>query len=146
MVKDTDTFQSTAQNKLSKQWKAYTNRGIKKGTIFLVAIFTLFAFTVTITNAAPYSYIYIQGDKTTPFYVKLNGTMVTRYSKNYCIIPKLEKGSYEIEILFQQNKYPSLAYHIVVPENGSKGFLLDKKEGNYLLYDFETKNYLTSEK
>ena len=92
------------------------------------------------------SFVYIQGDKTTPFYVKVGETMQPRYGKNYCIIPKLEPGKLEVEILYQQNKYPPQTYIFDVPENGSRSFLLSKKDTAYALYDLETKTYITSTK
>ena len=93
-------------------------------------------------SALSYSYLYIQGDKQTPFYVKVNGTMQARYGKNYCIIPKLDSGTIQIEILFQQNIYPPQNYQVRIPENAGKGYLLAKKGDAYALYDLDTKNYL----
>ena len=107
--------------------------------IFVVTCFILFVSNVF---AQPVSYLYIQGDKTTPFYVKLHGRMLPRYGKNYCIISELSPGPVEIEILFQQNAYPSEKFTLIVPENGSRGFLLSKKEGEFDLYDLQQKKYL----
>ena len=88
-------------------------------------------------SAQPFSYIYIQGDKGTPFYVKMEGKMLPRYGKNYCIIPELNPGPIHIEILFQQNAMPSRKFTIEVPENGYRGFLLTAKDGSYELYDLQ---------
>ena len=96
--------------------------------------------------AQPFSYIYIQGDKTTPFYVKLQGKMQPRYGNNYCIISSLTAGSADIEILFQQNVFPAEKFTIDVPENGARGFLLDKQGGSFALYDLQKKNYLSPNK
>ena len=57
-------------------------------------------------SANRFSYVYIQGDKQIPFYVKLEDDMLPRYSKNYTIIPQLAAGAINIQILFQQNEYP----------------------------------------
>ena len=57
--------------------------------------------------AQGFSYVYIQGDKQTPFYVKMEGEMLPRYGKDYSIISELAPGPINIEILFQQNKYPA---------------------------------------
>ena len=105
----------------------------------ILFIFILFSFSV---SGQSLSYLYIQGDKITPFYVKVNGQMVTRYGKNYCIVPQLKPGNINVEILFQQNLYPPKQYTISVPENGYRGFLLDKKDNGYVLYDIESKTYL----
>ncbi len=95
---------------------------------------------------ARYSYLYIQGDKVTPFYVKLNGVMQPRFGKNYCIIPKLLAGSVTIEILFQQNQFPAETFSLNIPENSSQGFLLDRQDNTYLLYDLATKQYIHPDK
>jgi hypothetical protein len=108
---------------------------------FLITLPILFSCILAI--AKPFSYIYIQGDKITPFYVKLEGKMMPRYGKNYCIIPRLKEGSYNIEILFQQNIYPPEQFTIQVPGNGYRGFLLvSKQETQFALYDIENKTYL----
>ena len=105
-------------------------------TVFFIALMfaqvRLFAF----------SYVYIQGDKQTPFYVKLDGEMQPRYGKNYCIIPQLAPGTLQLEILFQQNEYPPEKFTIKVPANGYRGFMLTKKDGAYALYDLQQRFYL----
>jgi hypothetical protein len=92
-----------------------------------------------------YSYVYIQGDKSIPFYVKLEGEMMPRYGKNYCIIPRLETGLIQIEILFQQNTYPPHAFTIKVPENGCRGFLLTRQGENFALFDLHQGFYLQAD-
>jgi len=92
--------------------------------------------------AQSYSYVYIQGDKITPFYVKLEGEMLPRYGKHYCVIPRLETGIINIDILFQQNIYPPQHFIIKVPENGSRSFLLTKKDTAFSLFDLQQGFYL----
>ncbi len=92
--------------------------------------------------AQPFSYIYIQGDKTTSFYVKMEGKMQPRYGKNHCIISELPAGKINIEILFQQNAFPTEKFTLDVPENGSRGFLLNKQGELFALYDLQQKNYI----
>ncbi|WP_118975508.1 DUF4476 domain-containing protein [Taibaiella koreensis] len=95
--------------------------------------------------AGNYSYVYIEGDKQTPFYVKLEGQMQPRLGKNYCIIPNLAAGVSYIEILFQQNAYPPQKFAINVPESGSRGFVLQKvNDRQFALYDIQQKNYIVS--
>lgn len=96
-----------------------------------------------LAHADKFSYLYIQGDQKTPFYVKLEDAMQPRFSKNYCIIPKLAPGPVRIEILFQQNLFPPQEFNIQVPEDGSRGFLLvNNKEKGFLLYDLQQGFYL----
>ena len=75
----------------------------------------------TAVNAQPYTYVYIQGDKQTPFYEKQEGEMLPRFGKNYFIISELNPGVMNIELLFQQNLYPPQKFAINVPENGFRG-------------------------
>jgi len=93
--------------------------------------------------AQPFSYVYIQGDKITPFYVKMDGQMLPRYGKNYSIISELEPGPIHIEILFQQRVYPSQQFTIDVPENGYRGFLLMRQADSFALYDLQTKKVVS---
>ncbi len=95
--------------------------------------------------AQSFSYIYIQGDKVTPFYVKMDGQMMPRYGKNYCILSELVPGPIHIEILFQQRMFPPKKFTIDVPENGYRGFLINKKEQGFDLYDLQQKSYLEPE-
>jgi len=106
---------------------------------FVLVCFILFFSNV---GAQPFSYVYIQGDKTTPFYVKLEGKMQPRYGKNYCIISELRPGPVNIEILFQQHEFQPERFTIQVPANGSRGFLLDKRGAAFALYDLQAKKYL----
>ena len=105
-------------------------------------ILLLLLLQINTAMAAKFSYVYIQGDKETPFYVKLDDEMLPRYGKNYCIIPELAPGIIHIQILFQQNIYPAQNYTIVVPEGGNRGFLLTKKNDNYSLFDIQQQFYL----
>ena len=92
--------------------------------------------------AQQFSYVYIQGDKVTPFYVKMDSVMMPRYGKNYCILSELIPGPIHIEILFQQNIYPPQHFTIMVPENGFREFLLDHQDKGFVLYDLQQKRYL----
>ena len=92
-----------------------------------------------------FSYLYIQGDKQTPFYVKLEEAMQPRFGKNYCIIPKMAPGPAHIEILFQQNAFPAQQFTVLMPEGGSRGFLLVRSEANgFMLYDLQQGFYLAA--
>jgi len=94
------------------------------------------------TAAEDFAYVYIQGDKQTPFYVKLEEGMQPRYGKNYCILSRLAPGPAHIEILFQQNAFPPQQFTIQVPERGSREFMIVQREGVFNLYDIQQKFYL----
>ncbi|MDI9320903.1 MAG: DUF4476 domain-containing protein [Phycisphaerales bacterium] len=93
-------------------------------------------------EAQDFSYVYIQGDKKIPIYTKLEGVMMPRYGKNYALISRLAPGPVSIEILFQQNEFPPLQFSILVPENGKRAFVLQKKVEGFSLYDVEQNFYL----
>lgn len=94
------------------------------------------------THAQRFAYVYIQGDKQTPFYVKLDDAMQPRYGKNHCIIPELAPGPIHIEVLFQQNAFPAQKFTIQVPDGGFRGFILTKRGENFSLYDIQQQFYL----
>lgn len=117
-------------------------KGIKKFSLVLLVWFGLLwsaAFA-----GGDFSYVYIQGDKKTPIYVKLEDQMMPRYGKNYCIISQLAPGPINIEILFQQNIYPPQKFVVNVPVNGFRGFLLVQKGEEFSLYDLTNKYYIPS--
>ncbi len=116
---------------------------LKKLLIF-IGLLALIHLMPTSTQAQAYSYVYIQGDKSVPFYVKLEGQMMPRYGKNYFIIPRLVPGVIELEILFQQNLYPAHQFQIKVPDNGYRSFLLTKRDNGYALFDLVQGFYLES--
>ncbi|MFA6152091.1 MAG: DUF4476 domain-containing protein [Chitinophagaceae bacterium] len=92
--------------------------------------------------AQGFSYLYIQGDKKTPIYTKVEGVMMPRHGKNYALISRLAPGPLNVEILFQQNEYPPVQFNIMIPENGKRAFILDKKEGEFTLFDIQQSFYL----
>lgn len=94
------------------------------------------------SGANGFSYIYIQGDKQAPFYIKFEDQMLPRYGKNYNIIPQLAPGPVNIQVLFQQNMYPAQRFTIMVPEDGFRGFLLLQRNGSFALYDIHQQFYL----
>lgn len=93
-------------------------------------------------QAQQLAYVYIQGDKQTPFYVKLEGAMQERYGKNYCIMSQMAPGPAHLEILFQQNAFPAQQFTILVPEGGSRGFMLVQRNGAFSLYDLQQQFYI----
>jgi hypothetical protein len=113
-------------------------KGVKK--ILLALLPVLFCVQALAQNQ--FSYVYIQGDKQTPFYVKLEDQMQPRYGKDYSIISQLAPGIINIEILFQQNAYPTQKFTIKVPENGYRGFLLTHRNDAFALYDIQQQFYL----
>lgn len=94
------------------------------------------------SSAQSFSYVYIQGDKKTPIYTKVEGVMMPRYGKNYALLARLAPGPLNVEILFQQNEFPAVQFNIMVPESGKRAFVLQKKDDGFQLYDIEQNFYL----
>lgn len=112
---------------------------------FIIGLCLVLVLPLKGLMAKDYAYIYIEGDKQTPFYVKLEGQMMPRLGKNYFIIPNLDAGISNIEILFQQNLYPPQKFTVKIPEGGYRGFVLKKVSVNqFALYDMQQGFYLVT--
>lgn len=108
--------------------------------------FVFFFLSSTILFAQDYATIYIEGDGVTPFYVKVEGVMQERLAKDYFIIPNLDAGYTNIEILFQQNIYPPQKFLIAIPNSGTRGFALKKiNERKFSLYDLQQKRLIAAD-
>ncbi len=87
--------------------------------------------------------VYIQSDKETPIYVKMEGQMMERFSKNYTIMNGLASGPLNIEILFQQNQYPSQQFVLNVAPSVQRSLVLQKvSDKKFALYDLNYGIYL----
>lgn len=112
---------------------------------YIFSFLMLALLSLQLTFAQNYAYVYIEGDKQTPFYVKMEGKMMPRLGKNYAILSNLDAGITNIEILFQQNKYPAQNFAIKIPEGGNRGFLLQKvNDRQFALYDLQQGFYIVS--
>lgn len=107
----------------------------------LVILLTLSSF-LSQAQVSDYAYIYIEGDKETPFYIKMEGKMQPRLGQHYAILPNLDGGVTNIEILFQQNKYAPIKFAVKVPNFGARGLQLRKIEDQFALYDIQTGHYI----
>lgn len=91
------------------------------------------------------SALYFQGDKETGIYVKVEGKMMERLSRNFVIVPGLEAGVAHFEVLFEQNAYPAQHYRIQIPQDGIRGFILTKVDDrNFALFDIQSNGYIAN--
>lgn len=89
--------------------------------------------------------VYIQSDKETPIYVKVEGQMMERYSKNYVVLGNLASGPLNLEILFQQNKYPNQKFVLNILPSSQRSLVLKKIDQNkFALYDLNYGIYLNN--
>ncbi|MBC9934075.1 DUF4476 domain-containing protein [Chitinophaga qingshengii] len=80
-------------------------------------------------------YVYIQSEKGQPFYVKVNGQVLSSTERGYIILPRLENGTVPISVGFAQSEGPAQEqkFYVRISKN-DQGFLL--KKGS--LYNLQT--------
>jgi len=87
----------------------------------------------------PSYFVYIQHEKQQPFYVKLEGKMLSSSVKGYVILPKLPQGKVPVTIGFPKSEAPELSYVLRLTGQRDYGFLLKNTGDNdYTLYDLQT--------
>jgi len=100
----------------------------------------LFVFTSTQTNAQQNHFVYIQTDEKISFDVSVNGKTYNSSSIGYVIIPKLAKGTYQLNVSFANKKYPDQQFNCIIDKLDA-GFLLknytDKGWGLFNLQSFD---------
>lgn len=91
------------------------------------------------------AFVYIQGDKQTPIYVKMEGEMQARYSKHFVILNGLAAGPLHLDVLFQQNAYPTQKFILNIPESSQRAFVLKKIDNTkFALYDLSSGHYIAA--
>ena len=86
---------------------------------FLIAFFIFISPVIAQQN----HFIYIQTENKQPFYVRLGDKVLSSSSVGYIVIPKLQNGSYELNIGFPKNEWPQQKINITV-NNNDAGFAL----------------------
>lgn len=85
-------------------------------------------------------YVYIQSEKGQPFYVKVNGQMLSSTERGYIILPKLEAGTVPLSIGFAKSEGPAQEqkFYVRIAKN-DQGYLLRKgSSSGYALYNLQT--------
>ena len=62
-------------------------------------------------------FVYLQTYNNQPFYLRLDGKVLSSSATGYLIIPKLNNGTYQLIIGFAKNEWPEQAYNINVKAN-----------------------------
>ncbi len=109
-------------------------------------VLTLF-FCVGLGFLAPAQshFLYIQSQNGTPFYVKMNDSLLSSTQAGYLILPQLQKGTYPIIIGFAKRKVPEAAFKIDIGSAGDKGFLLEEANSKLILKDIQSKKIIKPE-
>jgi hypothetical protein len=113
---------------------------MKKLLLILLSMFFVLSLLAQDRNDAV---VYIQSDKSIPFYVKMEGQMMERFSKHYVILNNLASGPLHLEILFQQNQYPAQKFVLNVAPSAQRSLVLQKvSDQKFALYDVNYGIYL----
>lgn len=101
--------------------------------VFKTALLVLFLYSFTGMHlyAQQNHFIYIQSDDKIPFEVSVNGITYNSSSIGYVIVPKLTKGNHQLNIAFQNKKYPDQQFNCLV----------DKADAGFLLKNYEDKGW-----
>ncbi|MGX5818772.1 DUF4476 domain-containing protein [Chitinophaga lutea] len=84
-------------------------------------------------------FVYIQHEKQQPFYVKLDGKLLSSSVKGYVILPRLQAGKVPITVGFPKGEAPEQEYVIRLTGKRDYGYLLkNTAEKQYTLYDLQT--------
>ncbi|CAN5744648.1 hypothetical protein BH10BAC2_BH10BAC2_43790 [soil metagenome] len=97
--------------------------------VFKIALLVLFLYGITGMRlyAQQNHFVYIQSDDKVPFDVSVNGVTYNSSSIGYVIVPKLIKGNHQLNISFQNKKYPDQQFYCSIDKLDA-GFLLKKYE------------------
>lgn len=84
-------------------------------------------------------FVYIQSDRSQPFYVRYNGKLIPSSDKGYVILSKMPAGTAALRIGFAKSDAPERQYLVRITGPADQGFLL-KPDGNrgYSLFNLQT--------
>lgn len=99
----------------------------------LIPCFLLMALRMTAQDQQ--YYIYIQSERSQPFYVRFDGKLLSSSDKGYIIISKLPAGTANMRIGFAKSEVPEQQYMVKVGGANDQGYLL-KKDGLYNIVTF----------
>ncbi len=87
--------------------------------------------------AAQDSYIYLESDRNTGFFARLDNTPIAKPGTYHLFIPSIESGQHDMSILFADNSAP-LNFNVNVVSGKGYGYFLSKdKDGNYCLQSMQ---------
>ncbi|MCK7559537.1 hypothetical protein MKQ70_33050 [Chitinophaga sedimenti] len=86
-------------------------------------------------------FVYIQNEKSQPFYLKYKGQVLSSSPKGYIILPKMEQGdAVPVTVGFPKNEYPEQSFLIKVNRRDQGLLLKNTGEEGFALYDLQTFN------
>ncbi|MBN9351126.1 MAG: DUF4476 domain-containing protein [Chitinophagaceae bacterium] len=102
----------------------------------LICTVSLVSFSLG-TMAQNNHFIYLQTENSQPFYIRLNGKVISSTPDGYVILPKIQNGNYNLMIGFPRNEFPEKAYPVTI-SGDNEGFLLKKLDNSWTLFNIET--------
>ncbi len=102
-------------------------------------ILCIFLITTVLTaSSQKVFFLYIQTESQQPFFVKLNGKILSSTNAGYIILSKLIDSTYNFSVGFPQNKLPEQDFSVVMNKK-DHGFLLKQfGEKGWGLYNLQT--------
>jgi hypothetical protein len=82
-------------------------------------------------------YLYIQSERSQPFYVRFDGKVLSSSDKGYLILSKLPAGTASMRIGFAKGEIPEHLYKVKVGGPSDQGYLL-KADGLYNIISYAT--------
>lgn len=115
------------------------------GKLRKYVLITFCCLSLDFMAAAQSHFLYIQSKSGTPFYVKMNDSLLSSTHAGYLILPRLQKGTYPLIVGFAKKKIPEAAFKISIDNSGDKGFLLEEANGKLVLKDIQDKKIIPPE-
>jgi hypothetical protein len=104
-------------------------------------LFVLAVLVVSLHLGAqdPEYFIYLQSERSQPFYVRYEGKVLSSSDKGYLIISKVHAGTASLRIGFPNGSGPEQQFLVKMSGNNDQGYLI-KKDGDegYALYNLQT--------
>lgn len=101
----------------------------------MIPAFLLMALRMTAQDQQ--YYLYIQSERSQPFYVRFDGKVLSSSDKGYLILSKLPAGTANMRIGFAKGEIPEQQYRVKVGGPNDQGYLL-KPDGLYNIISFAT--------
>lgn len=105
------------------------------------SLFTLFFLGMAFQMSAQDQqyFVYIQSERSQPFYVRYDGKLLPSSDRGYLILSKMPAGTASLRIGFAKSDVPERQYLVRITGPGDQGYLL-KQDGDrgYALFNLQT--------
>jgi hypothetical protein len=90
------------------------------------------------------NFVYLQTEPQEPFYVKINGDLLSSSASGYLIVSRLTDSIYPMSIGFPENKWKEQQYRLPVYKAGTGYVLRFSSEKGWALVDLKTREIINS--